>query len=234
MLEFRRTPESVSAPPCSPMPTVSRPHLPTARCLSCIVLACILAFPSVGVAAESAWQPLFNGRDLTGWRALPGGKWFVLDGELIGISTRTENRHGLLLTERSFHDFDLRLKFRCLAGNSGLYFRVEKIDAPVGARGLQAEIAADGFVTGGLYETQGRQWVAKADPKLIEKIVKRDDWNEMEVRARGADVTVLVNGVVTVELKNDPGRRNGLIGLQLHGRMEMDVRFKDIAISESR
>ncbi len=213
------------------MPTASSPHRPPGRLLIRVLLNCLLSLSALASAAEPNWQPLFNGRDLTGWRALPGGKWLVLDGELIGVSTRMEIRHGLLLTERTFDDFDLRLKFRCLIGNSGLYFRVEKIDAPVGARGLQAEIAADGFVTGGLYETQGRQWVTKADPKLIEKIVKRDDWNEMEVRARGADVTVLINGVATAELKNDPGRRRGLIGLQLHGRMEMDVRFKDILVN---
>jgi hypothetical protein len=175
---------------------------------------------------------LFNGRDLSGWHALPGGQWSVLDGELIGISTRNEKRHGLLLTDRPYGDFRVRLKFRCLAGNSGLYFRVEKIDGPVGARGLQAEIAADGFVTGGLYETQGRQWVTKADPQLVEKAVKRDEWNVMEVQAKGGEVTVLLNGVVSVQLKDDPGRRQGFLGLQLHGRMEMDVRFKDIEIIE--
>jgi hypothetical protein len=205
------------------------PLLPVWRCLA--VLSA-LGFGCVAPAAEPAWRPLFNGRDLTGWHALPGGKWFVLDGELIGISTATEIRHGLLLTDAPYRDFRLRLKFRAITGNSGVYFRVEEFSGPVGAKGLQAEIEAKELATGGLYETQGRQWVLKADPAVVEKTLQRTGWNVMEIQAVGGDVTVLLNGVVTAAVKNDPGRRQGLIGLQLHGRMEMDVRFKDIEIAE--
>lgn len=202
-----------------------------------LALVAIGLLPTTAVHAAAAageWRPLFNGRDLTGWQALPGGKWLVLDGELVGVSTATETRHGLLLTDASFGDFRLRLQFRAITGNSGVYFRVEPFNGPVGAKGLQAEIETKELATGGLYETQGRQWVQKADPALIEKTVKRGGWNTMEITAVGGDITVSVNGVVTAALKNDPGRRQGLIGLQLHGRMEMDVRFKDIEIADIR
>jgi hypothetical protein len=46
-------------------------------------------------------------------------------------------------------------------------------------------------------------------------------------------VTVYLNGYKTAEIKNDPGRTEGYIGLQLHGRMEMNVLFKDILIIEN-
>ena len=72
----------------------------------------------------------------------------------------------------------------------------------------------------------------KSDPALIEKILQRGGWNTMEVQAVGGDIKVLVNDTVTASLKNDPGRRQGLIGLQLHGRMEMNVLFNDIEVAE--
>src|SRR5207248_4923691 len=36
--------------------------------------------------ADAGWVPLFNGRDLTGWKRLPGqpGDWGVEDGVLVG------------------------------------------------------------------------------------------------------------------------------------------------------
>ena len=195
-------------------------------------LATLGAAAILSAATPEVWRPLFNGKDLAGWHALPGGQWLALDGELVGVSTATETRPGLVLTDRTLSDFKLRLKFRAITGNSGVYFRVEQFNGPVGAKGLQAEIETKELATGGLYETQGRQWVLKSDPALIEKILQRGGWNTMEVHAVGGDITVLVNGTVTASLKNDPGRKQGLIGLQLHGRMEMDVRFKDIEVAE--
>ena len=41
----------------------------------------------------------------------------------------------------------------------------------------------------------------------------------------------VINGVVTAELKDDPGRKEGHIGLQLHGGQEMHVEYKDIKVS---
>ena len=37
-----------------------------------------------------------------------------------------------------------------------------------------------------------------------------------------------MNNQKTAELKNDPGRTEGLIGLQLHGGQEMHVEFKNV------
>lgn len=180
---------------------------------------------------QPRWAPLFNGRDLTGWQTLPGGQWLVLDGEIIGLSTKTDNRHGLLITEREYGDFRVRLKFKAITGNSGLYFRVQKTTTIAAVKGLQAEITSAGVEDGGLYETHGRNWVAKSDPAVVARIWKRADWNEMEVHAIGGDVTVILNGTKTVELRNDPGLRKGYIALQLHGRQDMDVRYKEIEIA---
>ena len=45
-------------------------------------------------------------------------------------------------------------------------------------------------------------------------------------------MVVQINGVKTAELKNDPGRKKGRIGLQLHGGQDMHVEYKDIELLE--
>ncbi|MHC4178689.1 MAG: family 16 glycoside hydrolase, partial [Planctomycetota bacterium] len=48
------------------------------------------------------------------------------------------------------------------------------------------------------------------------------------VSAHGRRIVVHVNGQKTAELKDDPGRLEGHLALQLHGGQEMHVEYKDI------
>ena len=176
------------------------------------------------------WLPLFDGKTLAGWSPTPGGKWEVKDGAIVGVCPKTEMKHGILVSDKKYKDFTIRLKFKAVKGNSGLYFRVAKVKSNVNVNGFQAEIAADDMAVGGLYETGGRGWVTKPDAKLIEKLVKQGEWNQMTVSARGKRIVVHVNNRKTSELKNDPGRTGGHLGLQLHGGQEMHVEYKDIEI----
>jgi hypothetical protein len=180
-------------------------------------------------AAESGFTPLFDGKTLQGWHALPGGTWQVQDGAIVGTSDKTETRHGLLLSDKTYGDFTVRLKFKVLKGNSGFYFRSEKVNGAVGVHGFQAEVANDPTV-GGLYETGGRAWVAQPDPALTKKIYKPGDWNQLTVAAHGRHIVVHLNGKKTAELTDDPGRPEGHFALQLHGGQDMEVMFKDIEI----
>ncbi len=175
------------------------------------------------------WIALFNHTDLEGWHALPGGKWDVREGNIVGTSPATEPLHGILLTDREYDDFSLKVVYKAVKGNSGVYFRVEKVDEAVHVHGFQAEIDPQQDA-GGLYETGGRGWVVRPDAEDVKKWYKPDEWNEMIVTASGSDVTVQVNGHQTAVLRNDPGRTKGYIGLQLHGGMEMEVLFRDILI----
>jgi hypothetical protein len=187
------------------------------------------AAAGAGPAAEEGVIALCDGTSLNGWHALPGGKWEVKDGVILGTSAKAEKRHGLLLSDNVYGDFTIRLKFRVLKGNSGLYFRSEKVESAVGVNGFQAEVANDENV-GGLYETGGRAWVVQPDAELIRKIYRPEKWNEMVVAAYGRHIVVRLNGTKTAELKDDPGRLSGHLGLQLHGGQDMEVMFKDIRI----
>lgn len=178
---------------------------------------------------KQKWQALFDGKTLKGWHMLPGGNWKVEKGMIVGTSDKSDPRHGLLVTDNSYKDFELRIKYLAVKGNSGLYFRVNEVGGPYGVEGFQAEIdpLQD---AGGLYETSGRDWVVKPDSADVKKWYKPGEWNTMTVSARGKSVIVHVNGYKTAELQNDPGRTEGHIALQLHGGQDMLVSFKDIEI----
>lgn len=178
------------------------------------------------------WELLFNGEDLEGFHTLPGGQWEVRDGMIVGTSPASEQRHGLLVTDREYDDFTLRLQYKSLEGNSGVYFRAEVVEEAVGVHGFQAEVDADGQSVGGLYETGGRQWVVQPGQEEVEQFYKPHEWNEMTIRAGGGHIIVHVNGQKTAELTDDPGRERGHIALQLHGGMEMHVMYRDVKILE--
>jgi len=178
------------------------------------------------------WKPIFDGTSLAGWNATPGGQWEVKDGAIRGTSPASDPRHGLLLSDAMHSDFTLRLKFKVTKGNSGLYFRAQRVDDPVTVHGIQAEVC-DNDDTGGLYETGDRAWIAQPDKAWMakEKVNRPGEWNEMWVSARGHRLVVHVNGRQTVDFL-DPRqtRHEGLFGLQLHGGQDMEVEFKDLAL----
>jgi hypothetical protein len=72
--------------------------------------------------ADKDARPLFNGRDLTGWKLRhTGGRngWKVVDGVLVNTPPS-----GDLVTEEKFGDFRLHIEYRVPEGsNSGIYLR---------------------------------------------------------------------------------------------------------------
>ncbi len=199
---------------------------------STILVLLALAGSCAPVYADDGFVRLFDAETLDGWTQLPGGTWAVVDGLLVGTQESTEQRHGILLSQKQYGDFVARLKFKCLEGNSGLYFRAERVDHPVAIKGFQAEIDAAGADVGGLYETLGRAWVARPQPEEVQECYRMNDWNEMTVTAVAGNMTVTVNGHETARLSDDSGARSGFLGLQLHGGQKMHVLFKDIEIKE--
>jgi hypothetical protein len=177
------------------------------------------------------WISLFDGKTLEGWHTIPGGTWSVEDGAIIGRSEKTDQRHGLLVTDKSFKNFEVEIQYKAIKGNSGLYFRAEEVGGTVGVHGFQAEIDPERDA-GGLYETGGREWVIQPTAEQVKTWYKPGEWNTMTVRAEEGHVVVHVNGKKTAELSNDPGRKEGHIALQLHGGMDMHVQFRDIRIRQ--
>ena len=181
--------------------------------------------------APNAFTSLFDGKTLAGWHAMAGGTWQVKDGVIVGTSAKSERRHGLLVSDKQYGDFVVRCRFRVIKGDSGFYFRSEKVKSAVGVNGFQAEVDNSEEVAG-LYETGGRGWTKRPDPKTIKTIYKPGQWNQLAITAVGRNVTVRLNGTITAELKNDKGRTKGYFAMQLHGGQDMNVMFKDIEIRQ--
>ena len=181
---------------------------------------------------SDGWTERLVPGSFDGWHTLPGGTWTWNDGVLEGRITKDDPRHGLLVTDREYDDFEAILSFRITKGDSGFYHRVEELGDAIGVSGFQAEIDPTPEV-GGLYETRGRGWVIKPDPGMIEAMRSRSgDWLEMRVRAVGGDVDVFVDGYPTASLRDDPGRRRGHLALQLHANQDVEVDFRSLRIRD--
>lgn len=195
-----------------------------------LLISCVTFF-AISATQAQRWMNLFNGKNLHGWHILPGGEWKVQNGIIAGISAAAEPKHGLLVSDSVFTDFEIEISYKAVKGNSGLYFRAQEVNDAVGVYGFQAEIDPDKDA-GGLYETGGRGWVVQPAAAAVKKWYLPGKWNTMKVRAVGKDITVWVNGKQSARLSNDPGRTAGRIALQLHGGMDMEVYFRKVRIKQ--
>ncbi len=179
-------------------------------------------------AHADAWKPLWDGATLAGWHVIGKGEWKVEDGAIVGRHSKSEKEYGHLVTDAVYGDFTVRLKYKTVTGNSGLYFRIDETGFS-GVSGFQAEIDPQRDA-GGLYETNGRSWVSHPTPEQVATWFKPGEWNEMTVAAHGPRITVTVNGKVSAAIDDPKGRRKGRIALQLHGGQDCLVYFRDIEI----
>jgi hypothetical protein len=200
--------------------------------LSLLMVGLALLLPRTVRAEEEAaeWKPLMDGKTLAGWHPVGDGQWTVEDGAFVGRADNTP-LYGLLVSDDTFGDFTVRLKFKCLSGDSGFYIRTI-IKEPEKAHGLQVQVGRTGSGVGGIYESYGRAWIDKPTAEEEKEVVKDDEWNDMTIDARGGNVTVEVNGVRTAELEDDPSRPEGHFALQMHAGCVMHVMFKGVEIRQ--
>jgi hypothetical protein len=199
-----------------------------------LVLSAAVAFaPDRASSQESkGFRALFNGKDLTGW-VTPDDKslFTVEDGEIVGRTGREKlKKNEFLVTDKPYGDFVLKAKVKIRNGNSGIQFRSKR--APDGAvSGPQADVA-DGY-WGLLYEERGRGILERYPEDKANALVKRGDWNEFVITAKGSHVTIDLNGTRVIDRDDPEFAKEGIIALQIHVWPEpMEVRYKDIEIQE--
>lgn len=214
--------------------------------------ACLTLSASL-LAAEP--QSLFDGKTLDGWKGSEKF-WSVKDGVITAQTTSENPTKGntfLVWQGGEVGDFELKLKFRIVAGNSGVQYRsTDKGNHVVG--GYQADIEAGEKHIGILYEEQGRGILAQrtqkveiaadgkkqvvgstGDDKEILASIKKEDWNTLEVIAKGNHLVQKINGHVTVDVtdnQTDKAKSSGILALQLHAGDPMIVQFKDIMLTK--
>ena len=173
---------------------------------------------------------IFDGSSLKGWTVVGGGTWAVEKGILTGKCKKADEQ-GVLLYEKPVKDFDAKVEFKISGGNSGFYFRCERVTGQPLLKGFQAEIDAI-FDVAGIWETAGRGWVFKPTPELHATTkFKPGEWTKMDISAVGGHYTVKLNGKIVTDIDDEKGRREGAVGLQLHGGMDMTVEFREIRLT---
>src|SRR5690606_10742747 len=184
------------------------------------------------------WRPLFNGKDLQGWKQLNGeAKYEFRNGELIG-TTVFGTSNSFLVTEETFGDFILELEFLASDINSGIQFRSESKPDYQNARvhGYQFEIdPSEQAWTGGLYDEARRMWLYPLEYNPpAKKAFKVGEWNKVRIECIGNVMRTWLNGVPASHLI-DAMTPEGFIALQVHSiRDKKDegkqIRFRDVKI----
>ncbi|GAA3568278.1 DUF1080 domain-containing protein [Snuella lapsa] len=179
-------------------------------------------------ASYAQTTSLFNGKNLDGWKIYGTEKWYVEDGLLV-CESGPDKAYGYLGTEQNYKDFVLTLEFKQNSnGNSGVFIRSTVDGTKVS--GWQVEVAPPGKHTGGIYESYGRGWLIKPDPKN-EKVLKEGQWNKMKIKVHNAKITSWLNGVKMVDFEDEKiGSGEGGIILQIHSGGDVKVSWKNIKI----
>jgi hypothetical protein len=196
----------------------------------------LVAFPVLVHAAPVA---LFDGKTFEGWEGDTAKTWRIVDGAFAGGSLEaTVPRNEFLATKKSFTNFELRLKCKLVGSegfvNGGIQFRSKRITNPPNEmRGYQADVGAGYW--GCLYdESRRNKMLATADKDVVEKGLKKDDWNDYTIRCEGPRIQLWLNGVKTIDYtETESGiEQSGQIAVQIHGGAKAVASYKDIVIEE--
>ncbi len=222
--------------------------------LTLLLTLATAGFPSLAAAEDDGFKTIFDGKTLDGWNGKPEF-WSVKDGCITGTTTKEKPTPGntFIIYKEPVGDFELHLKYKIVGGNSGIQYRsVDKGNNVV--HGYQADFEAGDTFSGILYgEGTGRNILCGRGEKVeyakdgkatksagpatdaeIKKAIKKEDWNDYVVIAKGNHLIHKINGLQTAEvIDNDPrAAAKGILALQLHAGPPMVVQFKDIKIKE--
>ncbi|NCF20572.1 MAG: DUF1080 domain-containing protein, partial [Haliea sp.] len=166
---------------------------------------------------EEGYSYLYDGESLEGWRVIGGQSTFEAEGESI-IGRHGPGENTFLRTEQTYGDFSLKMQMRWdELGNSGVLFRAQQREADGRAYGYQYELDhAERAWSGGIYDEARRGWLANLEENPEARAaIRLDDWNDVEIEARGPRLKTWINGVPAAEVL-DGLDASGFIALQVH------------------
>ncbi|PAW85928.1 MAG: hypothetical protein B9S33_09100 [Pedosphaera sp. Tous-C6FEB] len=206
--------------------------------LSLLWLTAGLVLPLALAAAEPGKSvSLFDGKTFKGWEGDTAKTFRIQDGAIVGGNLMDKvPRNEFLATTRQYTNFVLRLEFKLLGGpkaNAGVQIRTQRIPNHHEVSGYQADMG-DGW-WGSLYDESRRNKVlAKADPQLTDKLVKRNEWNTYEIRCEGRRIRLAINGTQTVDYTEEDTKlpQFGIIAVQIHGGPPSEAWYRKITIEE--
>ncbi len=197
------------------------------------VVVLLLLIPSFAFQARSV--KIFDGKSLQGWEG--NQSYFRIEqGAIVGGTMKDAiPRNEFLCTRKEYADFVLRLKVK-LAGdpakaNAGIQLRSKRIPNHNEVIGYQADMGQNYW--GALYDESRRKKVLMGpNADALSKALKRDDWNDYEIRAEGKRIRLAINGYQTVDYSeaDDSIEQRGCICLQIHSGPPSEAWYKDIRI----
>ncbi len=187
--------------------------------------------PSMSVV-DLAWQPLFNGRDLTGWMTHPQqpGNWRVEEGTIVGAGSVSH----LFTTRDDFRDFEFRGEVRLSQdGNSGVFLRtpfamLDPNTSNTNPPGYEVQLVegnqvhpAQSYLSGGI--------IPLANPNGA-NLIQQGQWYKFRVKADGDKFETWIDDVQTVSAI-DPQRKyqGGHIALQVWSA-KSKVEFRNLEV----
>lgn len=182
------------------------------------ILACCLC-GAITMSAQT-WEPLFNGKNLNGWKKLNGKAEYKVENNAIVGYTKANTPNTFLVTKKNYGDFILELEFKVDDSmNSGIQFRSEsKKEYQKGrVHGYQYEIdPSDRAWSGGIYDEARRGWLypMTKNPKA-QTAFKSGEWNKVRIECLGNSIRTWLNGVPCANIWDDT-TPSGFIALQVH------------------
>lgn len=175
-------------------------------------LAFLLAAFSITLSAAAAvqpappWEPLFNGKDLTGWTPVHDVTFVATNGNL-----RLVTGMGWLRTDKEYKDFVLELEWRALdqGYDSGIFLRAGLEGKPWPKDGWQVNLQRASL--GGL--VKGFKTVVPAETLPM----PLNQWVKFRIEVRGKKVALDVDGERAWEF-NDLDAERGYLGIQAENK----------------
>jgi len=155
--------------------------------------------------------PLFNGKDLSGWKTFDPKQldmaWHVKDGILY---SKGKDASHLFSPRDDYENFHFLIEAKISdKGNSGQYFRTQF--GPGYPKGYEAQINSnfpDPQKTGSLYTFA----------RITDMLVPPETWFTQEVIANGNHIQILVDGKKVVDFKDEKNTyTRGHFAIQQHG-----------------
>jgi len=187
-----------------------------------------------GSADGGGWVSLFNGEDLSGWKASENqGSFKVEDGSIVVHGKRSHLFYVGPMENANFEDFEFSAQVMTTPGsNSGIYFHTEYQQEGWPRKGYESQVNishSDPQKSGGLYDAA----------KVSNPPARDNEWYTQYIKVEGKNVIVKINGreVVNyieaddVNFEGWPGRRlsSGTFAIQAHDPKSL-VYVKDIKI----
>ncbi|MEM9081110.1 MAG: sulfatase-like hydrolase/transferase [Verrucomicrobiota bacterium] len=160
---------------------------------------------------------LFDGKTLTGWTSNAAINWTVQDG----IITADSGPIGLLLSEKKYENYELKLEFKAALGsNSGIFLNTEPIvkDEAIDCYEINIAGPSNPFPTGSLVKHV-----------KIEGKGEKDSWRSYHLIVNDGVVSVTLDGEKLYEYVANPRRPAGHIGLQ---KNLGQIAFRNITLRE--